>query len=722
MPNVLYKHVIEVEERVIPFIDGKQLYPNSRIVETENKEKVEIVTELDLDSLEKELINLKSTTNIRNIAVVLAHSYIYQEHEIKIGRLATKLGFENVSLSHQVMPMIRMVPRGLTTCVDAYLTPCIKHYIDNFISNFKSKDVNVLFMQSDGGLTSINNFRGSKAILSGPAGGVVGYAMTAYNKEVKEPVIGFDMGGTSTDVSRFDGNYEHVFESVTAGYLIQAPQLDVNTVAAGGGSMLFFHSGILQVGPESAGSNPGPACYKKGGPLTITDANLLLGRLIPDYFPKIFGPNENEPLDYSATEKLFKVISKEINDFQEINGGENLNLEEIAYGYIKVANEAMCRPIRNLTESKGYDTSKHNLVCFGGAGGQHACAIAKSLGIKTVVINQFAGILSAYGLTLADVVCEKQEPCFKVLDNNLMKNYVETRINSLKLQCKEFLISKEGFNENNIYYEIYLNLRYQGTDTAIMCHPLDRSKEKNFDSNDFQQSFLNRYMSEYGFILQNRELIVDDIRVRAIGRSGIKHRIVSIRERDVKNTEIKTACFKKVYFESSYVDTPVYLIEDLFTYDKIKGPAIIIDNNCTIIIEPQWEAGLDEYGDVTIKYVSTGTANSKDQIVTDTIDRIQLSIFSHRFMSIAEQMGRILQRTSISTNIKERLDFSCAMFDYNGGLVANAPHIPVHLGAMQEAVNISNRILCTYCRTFIRRRRCHTSKSSVVWWFTFTQI
>lgn len=307
------------------------------------------------------------------------------------------------------MPMIRAVPRGYTACADAYLTPKIKTYIENFSKGFSHMEnqTKVLFMQSDGGLTPTHKFTGSRAVLSGPAGGVVGYAMTTFNEDTKQPVIGFDMGGTSTDVSRYAGSYEHVWESTTAGVTIQAPQLDINTVAAGGGSRLFFRSEMYVVGPESAGAHPGPVCYKKGGYLTITDANLVLGRLLPQYFPKIFGPNENESLDKNSTLRAFESLKDQIN----VETGSHLTVEEVAMGFLKVANETMCRPIRAITQAKGHDTARHVLACFGGAGGQHACAIARSLGIKTVFIHKYAGILSAFGLALADVVEEVQEPC-----------------------------------------------------------------------------------------------------------------------------------------------------------------------------------------------------------------------------------------------------------------------------------------------------------------------
>ncbi|CAF0710424.1 unnamed protein product [Brachionus calyciflorus] len=684
MPKILYEDVIEVEERVVPFNEKHSTNDSKRIQTLPNGKKIEILKEVDLEQLEKDLIQIKTQKNITNIAVLLMHSYIYHEHEVKIGELAKKLNFRHIALSHTISSMIRAVPRGLTTTIDAYLTPCINEYLKSFTASFSS-DVNVLFMQSDGGLTSINNFRGSRAILSGPAGGVVGYALTSFDKKEHQAVIGFDMGGTSTDVSRFDGKYEHVFETITAGYIIQTPQLDINTIAAGGGSMLFFRAGMFVVGPESAGSNPGPACYKNNGPLTITDANLILGRLLPEYFPKIFGKNQNESLDYQAPRILFETLTNEINEYQRLKELAEMSVEEVALGFIKVANEAMCRPIRNLTEGKGFDTRKHLLACFGGAGGQHACAIARSLGIKKIIINRFSGILSAYGLSLADVVVEKQEP-FNILLNEInMENLVIDQIEQLQAECIKDLIDKENFTKDSIETEIYLNLRYTGTDTGIMCSAdIYRASPRDLKHTDFLSSFLNRYKTEYGFVL-NRDIYIDDIRVRGIGKTKFNNEeLISLDTRI--NGQLEPVDIKRVYFDNhGFLQTKLFNIEDILVGDKIHGPAIIIDKNSTILLEPDSLGYVNKKGDIIID-VLLETATLHSYPTPTGLDITQLSIFSHRFMSIAEQMGRILQRTSVSTNIKERLDYSCAMFDSNGGLVANAPHIPVHLGAMQEAV------------------------------------
>ncbi len=373
-PSVLYDEVVEVDERILLDNPRCQLDKGSFRRETSVTEETVFVTrELNEGSVRQELEALLDK-GIRSLAVVFMHSYMHPKHEEKVGALARKMGFRQVSLSSQVMPMIRVVNRGFTATVDAYLTPCIRAYVDGFSSGFENKlrGVNVTFMQSDGGLTRMDDFCGSRAIISGPAGGVVGFARTTHGRETDLPVIGFDMGGTSTDVSRFAGSFDHVFESSTAGVTVQAPQLDVNTVAAGGGSMLFFRAGLFAAGPESAGAHPGPVCYKKGGPLTITDANLCLGRILPEHFPKIFGPNEDEPLDSASARRAFEALAEAVNEFHRKEGGNqgDLTVEQVAMGFIRVANETMCRPIRALTQGKGHDTSHHALACFGGAGGQ----------------------------------------------------------------------------------------------------------------------------------------------------------------------------------------------------------------------------------------------------------------------------------------------------------------------------------------------------------------
>ncbi|XP_063155873.1 5-oxoprolinase isoform X1 [Candoia aspera] len=682
MPEVLYEAVVEVDERLVLHREGCQLFDSGQLVTGLTGEAVVVKQPVDLVALRENLEALL-VQGIHSLAVTLLHAYLWPGHEQQVGALARELGFRQVSLSSEVMPMVRMVPRGYTACADAYLTPCILRYLDSFRAGFSSQlqGVPVAFMRSDGGLTPMEAFSGSRAILSGPAGGVVGYAVTSYPHAEGRPVIGFDMGGTSTDVSRYAGEYEHVFEATTAGISIQVPQLDINTVAAGGGSRLFFRSGLFVVGPESAGAHPGPACYWKGGPLTVTDANLCLGRLLPSHFPHIFGPDENLPLSREAALQAFRVLTAEVNAFRE--AGPPFSIEDVAMGFIQVANEAMCRPIRALTQARGHDASRHVLACFGGAGGQHACAIAQALGMSKVFIHKHSGILSAYGLALADVVHEAQEPCSLVYGPEAHAQ-LDQRVAALEEKCVQAL-EAQGFARSQITTEAFLHLRYERTDCALMCsargYPASHGSCR---SGDFGAAFASRYLQEFGFTIPHRAILVDDVRVRGTASSGMNQEEAQPISEGPPQLEMVSHC----YFEGGYQDTQVYLLENLFHGHSIPGPSILVDENSTILVEPGCTAAVTAWGDICIT-VGAGMFHP----IGPEVDPVQLSIFSHRFMSIAEQMGRILQRTAISTNIKERLDFSCALFGPDGGLVSNAPHIPVHLGAMQETVQFQIRNL-----------------------------
>lgn len=672
-PSNLYEEVIEVDERIELVLDKET--ESSSLVEGISGEFIRVARPLDKEAL-KPLLKGLLDKGISCLAVVLMHSYTYPHHEILVGELALGMGFRHVSLSSALTPMVRAVPRGLTASVDAYLTPVIKEYLSGFMSKFEGGPgkVNVLFMQSDGGLAPEQRFSGHKAVLSGPAGGVVGYSQTLFGLETTKPLIGFDMGGTSTDVSRYDGSYEQVLETQIAGAIIQAPQLDINTVAAGGGSRLKFQFGSFRVGPESVGAHPGPVCYRKGGELAVTDANLMLGTVIPDYFPSIFGPHEDQPLDIEATRKAFEKLSGEINSYRKNQDPSvrDMSVEEIALGFVNVANETMCRPIRQLTEMKGHETSNHALACFGGAGPQHACSIARSLGMSEVLIHRYCGILSAYGMGLADVVEEAQVPYSSVYDPDSVLEAFR-RETALSLQVKEKL-REQGFRDESILTESYLNLRYEGTDTAIMV-----KRQKEGPENDYAAEFLKLFQQEYGFKLQNRKILICDVRVRGLGITNI-----------LKPKELQPASgnptpkgLYKIYFQNGWQETALFNLENLGCGHILLGPAIIMNGNSTVIIEPDCKASITKYGNIRIEI---GAAQSTVKIAENVADVVQLSIFNHRFMGIAEQMGRTLQRTSISTNIKERLDFSCALFGPDGGLVANAPHVPVHLGAMSSTV------------------------------------
>ena len=701
-PEVLYQKVVEIEERVTledytedPARHTTETKPRDNspadadLVRGLSSEAVRILKRPSEDKIKSQLQNLYDK-GFRSIAVCLVHGYTFPDHEALVGRIATKIGFEHVSLSHELMPMIKLVPRATSACADAYLTPAIKKYIAGFQAGFEgglgtesvkkengAKGARCEFMQSDGGLVDVDQFSGLRAILSGPAGGVVGYALTSYDPQTKTPVIGFDMGGTSTDVSRYgSGRYEHVFETTTAGVTIQSPQLDINTVAAGGGSRLFFRNGLFVVGPESAGAHPGPACYRKGGPLTVTDANLFLGRLLPDFFPKIFGKNEDQGLDKTASEQLFRELTEKINkEVASDNQEKKMSMDEVAYGFIKIANETMTRPIRSLTEAKGHDTSQHRLATFGGAGGQHAVAIAESLGIRQILVHRYSSVLSAYGMALADVVDESQVPESQTWsDEGNAKTKLKKKMEELRKKSTTKLLD-QGFSKEKIVFEEYLNMRYRGTESALM---VVKPAKDEFDGDDwaFGKAFIKQHEQEFGFTLPDRDIIVDDVRARGIGKSfeGLE-KTVDQQLKEIKPKDLgkgKRYTMSKVYFEGGRQETPVYKLEDLDIGDRIQGPAILADGTQTLVVTPGATALVTE----THVVINIGKGEGQDtKVNAERVDPIMLSIFGHRFMAIAEQMGRALQKTSVSTNVKERLDYSCALFDSMGGLVANGRSI-----------------------------------------------
>jgi 5-oxoprolinase (ATP-hydrolysing) len=666
-PELLHTAVLEIDERIRPLQPDEKASGTDTIRGTSG-EHFRILKKPEPKEIKDGLSKIYNQ-GIRSLAVVCMHSYAVYDHELLIGRIARDIGFSQISLSHQVMPQVKIVPRGDTCLVDAYLTPHIQSYLSSFQSGFSDKlgSTPLLFMQSDGGLTAAESFKGSNAILSGPAGGVVGCGRTTFPQTNYRPVIGFDMGGTSTDISRYNGNYELTQETQIAGVRIQAPQMHIKTVAAGGGSRLFYRNGMLQVGPESAGAHPGPICYRKGGYLTITDANLFLGRLQADYFPKIFGPNENQALDRAAVSKAFHDLTELVNKDAAQLGHKTKTAEEIALGFLEVANETMIRPIREISVMRGYDIKEHVLSCFGGAGGQHACAIAAILGIKSVFIHRHAGILSALGMSLAEIVIDRQEAAADILNQESLP-LLHKRLYQLEQSArKEF--QKNYSSASSITVTRYLNLRFQGTDSPMMIALQDDSNPTTL--------FKTQYQQEYGFLLSGRDILVDDIRVRLAGGEESLPRPL------LKNHSSTTGpvSTRDCYFYNGPHATPIYLLDDLPSEKELCGPAIIIQEGSTILVDPGNRYRRNRYGDIIIE-ISTDT---QSQLPTE-VDPVQLSIFSNLFMSIGEQMGRTLQKTAISTNIKERLDFSCAVFDSHGDLVANAPHIPVHLGAMGEAV------------------------------------
>lgn len=639
----------------------KQVY--SRVIEVSERLRADgsIEQSLDLATVRAQLLSLQEQ-GIESLAISLMHAYKNPVHEIAIAGVAQELGFGQISLSSETLSMIKYVFRSSTTVIDAYLSPVIHRYLEDFRAGFSDNlaGTELLMMKSDGGLIDAENFMGANAILSGPAGGIVALSSLqalAQQSKSDQPLIGFDMGGTSTDVSRFAGDFDIHFQSEIEGLLIQIPQLDINTVAAGGGSRLFYENGMFRVGPESSGAHPGPVSYRKGGHLSITDANLVLGRLDPEFFPKVFGPNANQGLDRAVAEQAFAELKKTNN--------LSLSIEEIAQGFIDLANEVMARPIREVSLMKGFDIQEHILVCFGGAGAQHACAVARNLGIAKVYIHKYSGILSAYGIGLADQVMERQKPYAKNLSSE-----------NLEEISRIFFDLITDFNQGNSkQYRAckFLNLRYEGTDTKFTIpEPED---------NDYIRAFKTQYLREFGFDL-DRKIIVDDIRIRFVHNASVEAE--NLNSIDPSKESPQAQCINKVFLNDKWQEAPVYLFADLKFGMKIEGPALIIQDTATVVIERDCMAVMNEQGDLEIMIAPANPVKVYKQVIE--ADPIKLAIYSNRFMSIAEQMGRCLERTAISTNIKERRDFSCAIFDAEANLIANAPHQPVHLGSMGHAV------------------------------------
>ncbi|CAI5756381.1 unnamed protein product [Candida verbasci] len=670
----LYSKVLEIDERITiaGFSEGggsklKLDMSDPELIESVSGDIIKIIKKPDYEKVKQDLQEIYNQGEIKTIALSLLHSYAYPEHELQVAKIAKSIGF-NVSASHELQPMLGFVNRTSSTVADAYLSPVINDYIQNFGLGFEGGldafGNKLLFMQSNGGLCPWYKFTGLKAILSGPAGGMVGFGETCFDKISQKATIGFDAGGTSTDVSRYSGILEHIYETVVSEVSLQTPQLDISTVAAGGGSMLFYRNGMFVTGPESAGSDPGPACYRKNGPLTVTDANLFLGRLLPEYFPQIFGPNHDQPLNCEIVKKKFIDLTEEINEDKDVK----LTPEEVANGFLKVAIESMARPIRNLTEAKGFETSQHHLACFGGSGGQFSVSLAKNLNISDVAIHKYSSLLSAYGIQLADIVIEKQSPASFVYDEN-------TEIIDKKIQILIDAAKKE-YEEQNLQsdrrFQVLLNMRYVGSDTHVLI-PIEKGVY------DASEKFIKKHKFEFGFNL-DRDVLVDDIQVLLIVESKKEEHNPYQEFENITPKQISPKKFQKIYFDQ-WLDSGVCELDNLSVGDEIKGPAVIIDETQTILVEPKSTAYILK-SHILIKVEH----EEQPKLSTTVVDPIQLSVFGHRFMSIAEQMGRTLQQTAISTNIKERLDFSCALFDHNGDLIANAPHIPIHLGSMSYAV------------------------------------
>ena len=609
---------------------------------------------------------------IRSVAIAFMHAYLNSEHEVAVANIAKELGFSQISTSHETSRLIKLVGRGDTTVVDAYLSPILRRYVDQVANALDVEGgvcKRIFFMQSNGGLTDASLFQGKDSILSGPAGGVVGMVKTAEQAGF-DRLIGFDMGGTSTDVCHYAGSYERSFETEVAGVRMRAPMMDIHTVAAGGGSILSFKDGRYQVGPESAGANPGPACYRRGGPLTVTDCNVILGKLNPDHFPAVFGPEGIEPLDLDIVRKKFSELAEEI---AELTGENLLSPEKTAEGFLRVAVENMANAIKKISVQRGYDVTQYTLNCFGGAGGQHACLVADALGMKRVFLHPFAGVLSAYGMGLADIRALREEQFEHPLSDTKSANDV---LHRLEKEAREE-VSEQGITASNITVHKRAHLRYAGSHQSL---------EISFGTREeLQKSFDKAHIERFGFSSPGRDLIFEILSVEAIGQSegSLEGRI-----NGTPSTN-KIEITVPIHINGEVIHAPLRERQSLVADEVVVGPATITEPTGTNILEPGWRGQLDTYGNLILERYQE---LPKQAAIGTKADPIMLEVFNNLFMSIAEQMGATLANTAYSVNIKERFDFSCALFDAKGDLVANAPHVPVHLGSMSESVRIIARL------------------------------
>ncbi|MEM1285845.1 MAG: hydantoinase B/oxoprolinase family protein [Pseudomonadota bacterium] len=645
LPEQLYDLVVEVEERVLADGTVEAAITDQAIDEA-------------LDAVEK--------AGYQSLAITLMHAYAYPEHEAQIAERARARGtIAQVSVSHEVSPLVKLVGRGDTTVVDAYLSPILRRYVNQVAEELgvEGTGCRLMFMMSSGGLTAADLFQGKDAILSGPAGGVVGAVETAAMAGF-DKIIGFDMGGTSTDVSHYAGTYERAFDTEVAGVRMRAPMMRIHTVAAGGGSILHYKDERFQVGPDSAGANPGPACYRRGGPLAVTDANVMVGKLQSSLFPSIFGPNQDQPLDANVVTEKFTALAAEI--------GDGRAPEEIADGFLRIAVENMANAVKTISVQRGYDVTQYALVSFGGAGGQHACAIADRLGMMTVHIHPFSGLLSAYGMGLASIYASRTKAMVEQLREE-NRSALNTLIEALSAQVLEELTG-QGVDENSIVSRPILHLRYEGTDTTI---PL------NFTARDIMgiaKAFETEHKNQFGFTYPGRAIIVESVELQ--GEDGT----VSGRDEAAEATvdgEATKAETTRIFTEGEWHDATIVRRADASRGQTVTGPAILVEDHQTVVIEPGWQARFTERDHLVLTRIE---AKRRDDAIGTKADPVMLEVFNNLFMSIAEQMGETLQKTASSVNIKERLDFSCAVFDKDGALVANAPHMPVHLGSMDRSV------------------------------------
>lgn len=632
LPSQLYDHVIEIDERVR--VDGS------------------VETRLDEEAA-RAGFKAAYAEGYRAVAILLMHGWKYQGHEARLAEIARDTGFTQISVSHEVAPLIKLVGRGDTTVVDAYLSPVLRRYVDKVVDGI-GDGPRLQFMQSSGGLADAHAFRGKDAILSGPAGGIVGMAKTAEQAGF-DHIIGFDMGGTSTDVSHFSGNYERTNETVVAGVRIRAPMLQIHPVAAGGGSICDFDGGRFRVGPDSAGAVPGPACYRRGGPLTVTDCNVALGKINPKAFPHVFGPKGDEPIDTAAVAERLAAIAAKV----EAATGNRMTPEEIADGFIRIAVDNMANAIKKISIARGHDVTHYTLQCFGGAGGQHACLVADRLGIERVQVHPLAGVLSAYGIGLADVTVLREVTFGRPLGTDF--DQAMTAIS----EEAEKAVRDQGVERADIATRCRVALRYAGSDSTLEIEPATPEQ--------MRRAFEALHKTRFGYVDDESEVIVETLVAEAVGHAD---KGFSAKQSSADLQRIHPA-------EAMQGTLPVISRDSIKIGQRTPGPATIVEDTATTCVEPGWQAETDDHGNLIL---TRAVPREEVHAIGTDVDPVMLEIFNNLFMAIAEEMGVALRSTASSVNIKERLDFSCALFDASGALIANAPHIPVHLGSMGDSI------------------------------------
>ena len=649
LPELLYSAVVEARERCGAHGD--------------------LIESLDEAQLKTELL-AQYQRGLRSVAIVFMHGYRYTAHELAARRIAAEVGFSQISTSHETSPMMKLVSRGDTTVVDAYLSPILKRYVQQVAQEMPG--VKLFFMQSSGGLTDAHAFAGKDAILSGPAGGIVGMARTAAMAGI-EKVIGFDMGGTSTDVSHYAGEFEREFETQVAGVRMRAPMMSIHTVAAGGGSILAFDGSRFRVGPQSAGANPGPASYRRGGPLAVTDANVMVGKIVPRYFPKVFGVAANEALDGAVVREKFAALAAQTGRAAE----------DVAEGFISIAVQQMANAIKKISVARGYDVTRYTLQCFGGAGGQHACLVADALGMTRVFVHPLAGVLSAYGMGLADQNVIREQAVELKLDAQALPQ-IAAQLDRLAAQAQDELL-RQQVSQGALAVHRRVHVRYEGSDAALVvpCASLAGDAPEVVLA-AIQTAFEAAYRQRFSFLMQGKALVVEAVSVEAVvaGDAPTEPRQPLQAARDLRACGAVRETVA-MYSGGQWVAAALLLREDLRPGDIVMGPAIIAEQNATTVIEPGWQASVTELDHLALlRHVP----RSVKFAAGTSVDPVLLEVFNNLFMNIAEQMGLQLQNTAYSVNIKERLDFSCALFDAAGNLIANAPHMPVHLGSMGESI------------------------------------